>query len=193
MKNAILIVLVVAVLALGGWIVYDKTKPKPSASGTPTTSQTNMPMNSAGTLDYSNQGLTTVGPDICNKTMATALILSNNNIKTLPTQMGKMTHLQVLKIDHNQLDGSLIAEVRMMPLTTLDVSHNNMTGMPAEIGQLNKLTTLDYSYNHLTGLPGELANLKDTLKTFILTGNPLSQSTISKLKTELPDTQIIFN
>ena len=106
--------------------------------------------------------------------------------------MGRMTDLQVLKIDHNQLQGSLIAEIRMMPLVTLDVSYNNMTGMPAEIGQLNKLQTLNYSYNNLTGLPNELANLKNNLKTLDLTGNPISQSTLSNLKAELPNTNIIF-
>ena len=106
--------------------------------------------------------------------------------------MGRMTDLQVLKLDHNILEGSLIAEVRLMPLTDLDVSYNNMTGMPAEIGQLNKLVTLNYSYNKITGLPNELANLKNNLKTFNLTGNPLSQSTVDKLKTELPNTTIIF-
>jgi Leucine-rich repeat (LRR) protein len=79
-----------------------------------------------------------------------------------------------------------------MPLVTLDVSYNNMTGVPAEIGQLNKLETLNYSYNKLTGLPNELANLKNNLKTFDLTGNPISQDTLSKLKSQLPNTTIIF-
>jgi len=79
-----------------------------------------------------------------------------------------------------------------LSLKTLDVSYNNMTGMPAEIGQLNKLQTLNYSYNNITGLPNELANLKNTLKEFNLTGNPISPSTLSKLKSELPNTTIIF-
>ncbi len=104
-----------------------------------------------------------------------------------------MTNLVIFKIDHNLLDGSLIGEIRQMAkLKVLDVSYNKMTGMPAEIGQLSNLETLNYSYNDITGLPNELANLKNNLKEFNLTGNPLSQDQISKLRASLPDTNIIF-
>jgi Leucine-rich repeat (LRR) protein len=194
MKNTYIAILVVIVLALGGWLIYDRTKSYNTSSATYSNSgqSTSKANSTADVLDYSNKGLTSVGPDIYNQTAATTLILSNNNIKSLPSQMGKMIDLQVFKLDHNLMNGSLIAEVRLMPLVTLDVSYNNMTGMPAEIGQLNKLQTLNYSYNHITGLPNELANLKNNLKTFNLTGNPLSQSAISNLRAKLPNTNIIF-
>ena len=191
MKNTAIVTLVIIVLVLGGWLVYDKTKSN-TALSTPSSSQSNPPSSATIVLDYSNKGLASVGPDIYNQTTTTTLILSNNSIKSLPSEMGRMVNLQVLKVDHNLLNGSLIAEVRLMPLTTLDVSYNNMTGMPAEIGQLNKLQTLNYSYNHITSLPNELANLKNNLKTFNLKGNPLSRATISSVKAELPNTTIIF-
>lgn len=149
--------------------------------------------NGGAVLDLSNQGITKVTSDIYSKTNTTDLILSNNSIKTLPSEMGKMTKVVVFKIDHNVLEGSLIGEIRQMSgLKTLDVSYNNMTGMPAEIGQLSKLETLNYSYNNITGLPNELANLKNNLKQFDLTGNPLNQEQITKLKASLPYTNIIF-
>lgn len=47
------------------------------------------------------------------------------------------------------------------------------------------------SYNNITSLPNEIAYLKQ-LKTLNLTGNPLSANQISQLKTELPNTTIIF-
>ncbi len=195
MKNAIIVILVAAVLCLGGWIVYDKVlsdnTSTTSDATTTTTTSTKQPK-SSNTLDLSDKGLTVVGSDIYNKTNTTVLILSNNNIQTLPSEMGRMTKLEEFKIDHNRLDGSLIGEIRKMPLKTLDVSYNNMTGMPAEIGQLNKLETLNYSYNKITGLPNELANLKNNLKEFNLTGNPLSQSTLDKIKAALPNTNILF-
>ena len=147
----------------------------------------------AGTLNLSNQGLTQVTSAVYNQANITELILSNNSIKTLPSQMGKMTNVVTFKIDHNLLEGSLIGEIRQMSkLQVLDVSYNNMTGMPAEIGQLSNLQTLDYSYNQITGLPNELSNLKNNLKTFNLTGNPLTQTQISNLKASLPNTNIIF-
>jgi Leucine-rich repeat (LRR) protein len=147
----------------------------------------------AKVLDLSNTGLTTVGANIYDQTSVTDLILSNNSIQTLPSQMGRMTNVVIFRIDHNLLSGSLIGEIRQMSkLRILDVSYNNMTGMPAEIGQLSNLETLNYSYNNIDGLPNELANLKNNLIEFNLTGNPLSQDKINVLKASLPNTNIIF-
>ena len=175
--------------------MYDKVlsdNTSTTSDGTTTTTTSTKQPKSSNTLDLNDKGLTVVGSDVYNKTNTTVLILSNNNIQTLPSEMGRMTKLEEFKIDHNRLDGSLIGEIRKMPLKMLDVSYNNMTGMPAEIGQLNKLETLNYSYNKITGLPNELANLKNNLKEFNLTGNPLSQSTLDKIKAALPNTNILF-
>jgi len=148
---------------------------------------------SAKVLDLSNTGLTKVTSDVYGRTGTTDLILSNNSIQTLPSEMGKMTSVIIFKIDHNILEGSLIGEIRQMSkLKHLDVSYNSMTGMPAEIGQLSNLETLDYSHNNISGLPNELTNLKNGLKEFDLTGNPLSREKISNLKVSPPNTKIIF-
>lgn len=188
----LLIVLAVLVLAGGGVLIgmnINNNKNSNSSSGG-SNSSTAL---GKKVLDMSNKGLTQVGSDIYNQAATTDLILSHNSIKSMPSQMGKMTNLVVFKIDNNILEGSLIAEVRQMSkLKTLDVSYNNMTGMPAEIGQLSNLETLNYSHNKITGLPNELANLKSNLKTFDLTGNPLTSNQIAKLKGELPNTNIIF-
>lgn len=65
-------------------------------------------------------------------------------------------------------------------------------GMPAEIGQLTNLETLNYSNNNITGLPDELENLKNNLKEFNLTGNPISQEQLIKVRAALPTTNIIL-
>ena len=184
----------VTILIIGGLFVgyklgnSDDTTSSPSASTTNTDTGTNSKV-----LDLSNTGLTEVTSNVYSKTSTTDLILSNNSIKSLPSEMGKMTNVLIFKIDHNILEGSLIGEIRQMSkLKQLDVSYNNMTGMPAEIGQLSKLEILNYSYNNISGLPNELSNLKNNLKEFNLTGNPLSQEQINNLKTSLPNTTIIF-
>ncbi len=184
--------ILIALLIAGA--VYLGFKSTNNDTSTGSTAQTLQPASSNTTvLDLSGKGLTQVTSDIYGKTNTTDLFLSNNSIKTLPSEMGKMTKLVLFKIDHNLLEGSLIGEIRqMMQLKTLDVSYNNMTGMPAEIGQLSKLETLNYSHNNITGLPNELSNLKNNLKVFNLTGNPLSQEYINKLKASLPNTNIIF-
>lgn len=182
--------IVIAGIFFGFNLGRNSTNNNSSSSTGGTVSQSS---SGAHVLDLSGQGITVVTADIYGKTNTTDLILSNNSIKTLPSQMGQMTNLVIFKIDHNVLDGSLIGEVRQMALLkNLDVSYNNMTGIPAEIGQLSKLEALNYSYNKITGLPNELSNLKNNLKTFDLTGNPLTQQQISQLKSELPNTTIIF-
>jgi Leucine-rich repeat (LRR) protein len=182
---AILLLVLVAVIVGGIKVAHKNTM------GSTMTTSSSTP--SSGVLDEQRKGLTQVTSDIYNQTDTTSLILSYNAVQTLPSQMGMMTKLAELKIDHNQLKGSLIGEVRQMTqLQTLDLSCNNMTGMPAEIGQLHMLQTLNYSHNQITGLPNELANLKNTLRSFDLTGNPLSATQITQLKTELPNTTVIF-
>ena len=194
MKNIVRILIVVLVIGgvVLGFTLGKNNKDSGSSSNTSEATVVKSSSN-AKVLDLSNKGITKVTSDIYSKTSTTDLILSNNNIQTLPSQMGKMTNIVIFKIDHNMLDGSLIGEIRQMSkLKQLDVSYNNMTGMPAEIGQLSDLQTLDYSYNKIDGLPNELKNLKNNLLVFNLTGNPLSLDKINKLKGELPNTNIIF-
>jgi len=194
MKNIVRILIVVLVIGgvVLGFTLGKNNKDSGSLSNTSEATVVKSSSN-AKVLDLSNKGITKVTSDIYSKTSTTDLILSNNNIQTLPSQMGKMTNIVIFKIDHNMLDGSLIGEIRQMSkLKQLDVSYNNMTGMPAEIGQLSDLQTLDYSHNKIDGLPNELKNLKNNLLVFNLTGNPLTLDKINKLKGELPNTNIIF-
>lgn len=141
-KNILLVVLVLAVAGMGGWIVYDKTKHGTLPHVPSVISVAGGIVAPQAVLDFSHQNLTSVGANIYDQTNATQLILSYNNLTSLPSQLGNMDKLQVLKVDHNQLQGALIAEIRKMPLVTLDASHNDMTGIPAEIGQLNQLQML---------------------------------------------------
>ena len=144
-------------------------------------------------LDQSSKGISQITSSIYSNTDTTDLILSNNSIRSLPSQIGNMSKVVIFKMDHNLLEGSLAAEIRQMSqLKVLDASYNNMTGIPAEIGQLTKLQTLNLSNNNISSLPNELSNLKNNLKTFNLSGNPLTQSQINNLKATLPKTKIIF-
>jgi Leucine-rich repeat (LRR) protein len=191
MKNVLIVALVVAVLGLGGILIYDKSKNDDSTNSDSTTSSSS-DASGKEVLDYSNKGLTSVGADIYDQTSAVELILSNNQITSLPSEMGKMTKLQVLRLDNNQLEGSLIAEIRKMSLVLLDASNNRLTGVPAEIGQLNQLETLNFDGNNITEFPNEIANISGNLKELNVHGNPLTSETIQKLKDSLPNTNIIF-
>lgn len=190
MKNAFLAVVIVGLVGVvaGGFVYVANLK-----NDTRDSSLTTDGEQRGGVLDLRERGLTSVGSDVYNKKNITELILSGNQLKSLPSEMGRMTDLTVLRLDHNALEGSLIAEIRHMSrLRVLDASANNMTGVPAEIGQLTRLESLDYSDNKITAFPNEIRNLKNNLKELKLTGNPIGQDEISRLKSDLPNTTIIF-
>ena len=190
MKKLYVILIIIASFPVG--IFFAITTGSPHTSGK-TSSTMNQNSSDNVVLDLRGKNLMEVSSAIYTKTDTTTLLLSNNSIQMLPSQMGRMTKVTVFKIDHNQLKGNLIGEIRQMTqLKNLDVSYNDMTGMPAELGQLNSLESLNYSHNHITGLPNELVQLKNNLKEFNLTGNPLSAAQVSKLKAALPNTNIIF-
>lgn len=96
--GVIVVLLVVAGVFLG--ISIGKNDSGSSSTGTTSTSGTHV-------VDLSGQGLTEVTAAVYEKTDTTDLILSDNSIKALPSQMGKMTKVVVFKIDNNVLEGSL--------------------------------------------------------------------------------------
>ncbi len=106
-------------------------------------------------------------------TNLTTLRLSYNPLKSLPAEIGELTDLTTLDLSGNQLK-SLPAEIgELTNLTTLDLFRNQLTSLPAEIVELKNLTTLGLSYNQLTSLPAEIGALKN-LTTLILAGNQLT-------------------
>lgn len=179
--------LIVVVIFLGASALWQQNKPVKINDSNQNNQQVGV------VLDLSNQGITTVTSAVYDKTNTTDLLLSNNLIKTLPSEMGRMNKLVVFKIDHNLLEGSLIGEIRQMSqLKQLDASYNKMTGVPAEIGQLNQLEVLNLSYNQITAFPTEIGNLQNNLKSLNVIGNKLSSEQISKLKAALPKTDVIY-
>jgi len=144
-------------------------------------------------INLSGKNLTLFPMDVLSQTQSTKLILSNNKLRSLPSQIGELVNLEELYLDHNDLQGSLPGEIRKIPnLRILDVQHNNMTGIPAEIGQLRNLSALNYSYNGLDTYPNEIANLKDNLKVLDISRNKYSQGAVDELKRLLPNTNVIY-
>lgn len=144
-------------------------------------------------IDLDGKGLTVFPADLLSQAQITKLVLSNNQLKSLPAEIGNLSNLEELYLDHNKLEGALPAEIRKMPrLRILVVQNNNMTGIPAEIGQLKNLSRLDYSYNSLDTYPNEIANLKDNLKILDISHNRYSQESYRALKQMLPYTNIIY-
>ncbi len=144
------------------------------------------------TIDLSGRELDVFPNDILSNKGAKILNLSDNNLTTLPAEIGELTNLEELYLDRNQLTGSLPAEIRKMTqLRILSASGNRLSGIPAEIGQLNNLKTVDLSNNDLDTMPNEIENLKN-LKILDLSGNRYSPEMQSTIRIMLPQTQVVF-
>src|SRR3989304_3938446 len=94
-------------------------------------------------IDKSGGGNPDLPAGVLSNRNATELDLSNNNLTSLPAEIGQLTKLEILTLDDNKLEGALPAEIRKMTnLRILSAKNNNLTGIPAEIGQLSNLETI---------------------------------------------------
>lgn len=98
------------------------------------------------------------------------LNLSENQISSLPKELGSLPNLQQLILSQNQLNKVPLSKWVWLnqsairsSLRLLDISDNSLTELPEQIGNLSALVTLKVSQNELNYLPqtiGRLLNLK---------------------------------
>ena len=114
-------------------------------------------------LSFSHNQLTALPPEIGQLINLRKLDLYCNQLMVLPLEFGQLINLQILNLSRNQLT-ALPPEIgQCANLEMLYLSHNQLTALPPEIGQLRNLRKLDLSYNQLTALPpeiGQCANLE---------------------------------
>lgn len=83
------------------------------------------------------------------------LVLSNNRLESLPTELNQLQHLKTLVVAHNRLD-ALPVDLNLPRLELLDVSHNNLVKLTAGISRSRNLRELRASSNHLDVIPLQL-------------------------------------
>jgi len=119
----------------------------------------------------------------CFRTGSDTLDLSELNLKTLPPEVFKLTHLKELNIGLNQLE-SLPPEIGYLTqLESLNIEDNKIKTLPPEIGNLKGLEFLYLGGNQLEILPIEIGNLTD-LRQLSLDNNQFKvfPSVITNLK-----------
>ncbi|XP_067419901.1 volume-regulated anion channel subunit LRRC8D-like [Emydura macquarii macquarii] len=86
----------------------------------------------------------------------TGLKLWHNHIATLPASIGAAGSLEELVLSHNELESLPPALFALTRLRHLDLSHNRLRLLPAEIGQLGALRRLSITGNRVRALPSQL-------------------------------------
>ncbi|XP_045461430.1 CCR4-NOT transcription complex subunit 6-like isoform X2 [Harmonia axyridis] len=99
-------------------------------------------------------------------------------VKNLSPSLFKMTHLTGLLLKNNNLIRLPSDICHLINLRTLDLSGNKLRTLPAELGELIHLRELQLSHNMLRILPYELGKLFN-LMVLGLAGNPLSKDLMS--------------
>ncbi|MCZ2126610.1 MAG: GTP-binding protein, partial [Anaerolineales bacterium] len=124
-------------------------------------------------LDLHNNQLASLPPEIGALTNLTRLKLHKNKLASLPPEIGALTNLMTLSLSVNQF-ASLPPEIGALKnLTALDLSFNQLASLLSEIGALTNLTELDLYNNCLASLPSEIGALKN-LTRLILWDNQLT-------------------
>jgi hypothetical protein len=119
--------------------------------------------------------------------LATNLVelhLENNNLHTLPDELGMLKTLHVLDVGYNplsEISASLFCnestrEPRLPSLKYFNCEHCGLTALPKEIGLLSQLTVLRADSNELAAVPDEIGMLA-MLKKLRLDCNQLTELT----------------
>ncbi|NXY77226.1 LRSM1 ligase, partial [Glareola pratincola] len=101
------------------------------------------------------------------------LDLHDNQLASLPADIGQLTSLQVLNLERNLLKCLPQSIGDLAQLQMLNVKGNKLKELPATVSGLRSLRTLDISENMLQELPRVLAHVR-TLETLTLDASSMT-------------------
>ncbi|XP_026715947.1 E3 ubiquitin-protein ligase LRSAM1 isoform X2 [Athene cunicularia] len=101
------------------------------------------------------------------------LDLHDNQLASLPADIGQLTSLQVLNLERNLLKCLPQSIGDLAQLQMLNVKGNKLKDLPATVSGLRSLRTLDISGNVLQELPQVLAHIR-TLETLTLDASSMT-------------------
>ncbi|XP_052523612.1 E3 ubiquitin-protein ligase LRSAM1 isoform X3 [Tympanuchus pallidicinctus] len=101
------------------------------------------------------------------------LDLHDNQLASLPTDIGQLTSLQVLNLERNLLKCLPQSIGDLAQLQVLNVKGNKLRELPATVSGLRSLRTLNVSENLLQELPRVLAHIR-TLETLTLDASSMT-------------------
>ncbi|MFN0214103.1 MAG: leucine-rich repeat domain-containing protein [Saprospiraceae bacterium] len=123
-------------------------------------------------LDLRRKKLAEIPDTVLKSTPLKILLLSGNQLQTLPAQIGELKSLHSLNLSGNLLQ-SLPAQIgELKSLQSLDLYENLLQSLPAQIGELKSLHSLGLSWNQLQTLPAQIVELK-SLQSLDLRNNQL--------------------
>lgn len=135
--------------------------------------------NETEALDLSRKFLTEIPDVVFNYPQIKILLLTSNNLSTLPANIDSLPNIFYLDLQTNQLSSIPKQIGNLSNLKVLYVGSNKLSDLPSEIGNLSNLSFLDLSYNKIANLPNGFGNLSK------LTVLYLNRNNLTRLPNEI--------
>ncbi|VAW14721.1 hypothetical protein MNBD_BACTEROID03-1352 [hydrothermal vent metagenome] len=110
-------------------------------------------------LVLSDNALDQLPSEIGQLTSLKELYLTDNQFTGLPSGFSQLSNLEKLYMEYNEFMRFPSEVFSLSKLEHLQISNNQITTLLSEIGQLTSLVTLTLSSNQLTSLPSEIGQL----------------------------------
>ncbi len=103
-----------------------------------------------------------------------SLLLSREQIKIIPRQIGILINLKNLDLSGNYIRDIPKEIGNLISLEFLDLNYNRIKDIPKEIGNLINLRELSLTLNNIEKLPIELSNLSNLRKFYVYNNKMLN-------------------
>ena len=85
-------------------------------------------------------------------------MVSRNNLKSLPTQIGQMKAIATFNAEDNKLESLPSQIARLSSLTDFRINNNQLTRLPTELSQMTNVRRFQVEGNRLVGVPFPFEN-----------------------------------
>ena len=109
-------------------------------------------------LDLSNNQLASLPPEIGSLVSLKTLTMDRNKLTSLPSEFARMTKLETLSIQNNKLSSFPGGLSTLAHLKTVTLTGNELVDFPVGLVDCPQLQLLDLSGNKITVMPDQIGN-----------------------------------
>ena len=146
-------------------------------------------------LDLSGKGLAQLPVDSykLKEVWVSTLDLRDNNLSDINTEICWFEKLIYLYLDNNRIEKLPKADCsnKEIYINTVSLKNNNIKKIDDTMGSL-RVSHLDLSHNQISTVSNNFFINSQKIKKLILTGNPLSEAEIEKVRKALPNAEVVF-
>lgn len=145
------------------------------------------PLEKLAELDLEGNELAKLPSNIIHLSKLKKIDLSENKFREFPTQLKKMDALEYVSLFQNQIESLDFKNDDLPNLSAINLSYNSFEIFPIELSKLPKLKRVLIWHCNIYEVPNNMERL-NYIEHLSISGNPLSEEDVIKIKSALPDT-----